>query len=512
MDYDVTEDCIYWASIAYSNDADQAHLVRIDLADKEQISLQDFGPIAGNGNFSRLHALYVPYASGGLQAPAKPAEVKAIPAENGALEINLTWALPTANFNEEALAAACQEVRVYKEGTLLATLPAGETGAKMNFKDTDIPTDGFYKYAICAVNEHGEGERFFINAYAGLDIPNAVQNVTLNTCNENTGITLSWEAPSAGENNGYFNQEDVRYSIVRYPDEVVVAREIAETTFKDESIKRLAQYTYRITAYNEVGGNTMDTKPQIAGPAVSLPLTENFLDDNAINNRWTLLDNNFDGYSWVFRSYVGSYEFGEQIPAAEYYIDPVGTEPEITADANEFIISPPFRTEADKTYEVRFRYRCLSPESLILTLGTDNTLATQKNKAMFPLFQNAERKFTDVVYELPQGEGVKTVGFNLVSPINEWRKSFLQLTDIVVQEKNTTGVNTAVANNLSATLHNGWLNLTGEYKNAVLIDINGRTVAANLGKTTHLGDLKKGVYFVHFTTNKPVDVTVKVKQ
>ncbi len=512
MDYDVTEDCLYWASISYSNDYNQTHLIRIDLADMDNISISNLGPIAGNGSNSRVHALYVPYAEGGLQAPASTVDTKAIPGDNGDLEITLEWELPTTDFNGEALTSACTEVNIYKDGELFKTLPATEAGAKMSFKDTEIEKDGIIKYAICAANEYGEGELTFLSTYAGLDVPTAVQNITLGTCNENTGLTISWDAPIIGENDGHFIAEDVRYSIVRYPDEAIVARDLTETTFKDESIRRLAQYTYRITAYNEVGGNHIDTNPHIAGPAAPLPVSENFLDNSAIFNRFTLIDNNHDAQTWVFRSLFGSEEFGDKVPAAEYFIDPMGTDAQITADADEHIITPPFRMEAGKTYEVRFRYRCVSNESLIMTMGTDNTLATQKQLAMYPLIPNSELKFTDMVYELPQEEGVRTIGFNLTTPINEMRKSFLQFTDVVIQEKSTTGVNTAEANNLSASLHNGVLNLTGEFESATLYDINGRPVLANLEMTTQVGDLSAGVYFVHFNTNEGVDVTVKVKQ
>ena len=92
--------------------------------------------------------------------------------------------------------------------------------------------DGNHEAIITFENAAGVGPERIWEAYLGADQPTGVENLT--AAIEGTTVTLTWDAPTASLNGGAFDDAAVRYNVVRYPDEVVVATAVAETTLTDE--------------------------------------------------------------------------------------------------------------------------------------------------------------------------------------------------------------------------------------------------------------------------------------
>lgn len=277
--------------------------------------------------------LYIPYTiPDNENAPAKVADLKAAPDMTGALKSTLTWTNPSLQWNKKAL-EDLTEVRIYKKDseTPIGTVDAtGKVGQEMSWTDENA-TSGINTYYVVPVNEYGEGVKDSINVYVGEDAPGPVRNITVQ--NNTESVTLTWDAPEIGQNEGYVNPEGLTYTIVRYPGAVEVAKDLTETKFTDTNLGQQQCFYYTIQASNSLGsGDIAESEKFIAGSAYDIPVTFNFADQLS-SEAWTNLG------EWVWSAGVQT-----------------GDERMITSTAqreNNWLISPDIKLEAGKTYKIR---------------------------------------------------------------------------------------------------------------------------------------------------------------
>lgn len=78
MEFDHSTGLLYWAACSYDYDNGiQAHMLCIDMT-SENVTMKNLGQIGINSSFM---ALYIPFAEGGDNAPAEPAEFTVTPGE-----------------------------------------------------------------------------------------------------------------------------------------------------------------------------------------------------------------------------------------------------------------------------------------------------------------------------------------------------------------------------------------------------------------------------------------------
>lgn len=298
---------IYFSTMYFDNST--GDLYYLPCSDYGSTSLYKVNPTTGisqsvawfnQGN--HFTGLYIPYLT--ADNGAAPARVSGLDAQadlNGAMKDTIKWVTPSKTWAGDDL-ANLQSVKIYRKNAgyatteltktadliansqLLATVPATEKETAMSWVDEN-PTDGINTYYVLAANDKGNGVIDSIRCYMGIDVPGAVGNIMLEK--NGTGVDISWTAPEKGANNGYIGTEGLSYKITRLPDNVVVAENVTDTKYTDNTLGEQQSYSYTIQAVNAKGAGAIATSdPVMAGSALKTPISLAF-DTQTDADRWS---------------------------------------------------------------------------------------------------------------------------------------------------------------------------------------------------------------------------------
>lgn len=298
---------IYFSTMYFDNST--GDLYYLPCSDYGSTSLYKVNPTTGisqsvawfnQGN--HFTGLYIPYltADNGA-APARMSGLDAQADLNGAMKDTIKWVTPSKTWAGDDL-ANLQSVKIYRKNAgyatteltktadliansqLLATVPATEKETAMSWVDEN-PIDGINTYYVLAANDKGNGVIDSIRCYMGIDVPGAVSNIMLEK--NGTGVDISWTAPEKGANNGYIGTEGLSYKITRLPDNVVVAENVTDTKYTDNTLGEQQSYSYTIQAVNAKGAGAIATSdPIMAGSALKTPISLAF-DTQTDADRWS---------------------------------------------------------------------------------------------------------------------------------------------------------------------------------------------------------------------------------
>ncbi|TVQ91128.1 MAG: hypothetical protein EA393_05015, partial [Bacteroidetes bacterium] len=95
---------------------------------------------------------YVPLVS--ELAPAAPTNL--IVLAGSGLQANISWTNPDENVGGEPL-TELDEIRLFRNGTLIHTVNNPVIGGPQSFTDNSIPSAGIYNYAVLGINSNGQG-------------------------------------------------------------------------------------------------------------------------------------------------------------------------------------------------------------------------------------------------------------------------------------------------------------------------------------------------------------------
>lgn len=348
---------IYFSTMYFDNST--GDLYYLPCSDYGSTSLYKVNPTTGisqsvawfnQGN--HFTGLYIPYLT--ADNGAAPARVSGLDAQadlNGAMKDTIKWVTPSKTWAGDDL-ANLQSVKIYRKNAgyatteltktadliansqLLATVPATEKETAMSWVDEN-PTDGINTYYVLAANDKGNGVIDSIRCYMGIDVPGAVGNIMLEK--NGTGVDISWTAPEKGANNGYIGTEGLSYKITRLPDSVVVAENVTDTKYTDNTLGEQQSYSYTVQAVNAKGAGAIATSnPIMAGAALKTPVSLAF-DTQADADRWSTNKMNNSIYFYYAGGWSDDYKcmigYGTSTGTVE------GT-----------LISPPLYLEEGKTY------------------------------------------------------------------------------------------------------------------------------------------------------------------
>ncbi|MBS4060906.1 MAG: carboxypeptidase regulatory-like domain-containing protein, partial [Bacteroidetes bacterium] len=207
------------------------------------------------------------------QAPAAPSDLTVAAAPQGALGASLNWTNPSQTFGGDPL-TQLDAIIIERNNQVITSISNPVIGGAGFYQDNSITSAGIYTFKIYGSNSFGNGILSAATIYVGEDIPVAPFNAQL-IVNGNNGL-VSWEAPSEGISGGYINPEAIVYSLKRFPENVIVAQNIAETSFVDDQISGVGTYFYSITSANGQGtGGTAVTNVAVLG-AEGLLMYESF--------------------------------------------------------------------------------------------------------------------------------------------------------------------------------------------------------------------------------------------
>lgn len=348
---------IYFSTMYFDNST--GDLYYLPCSDYGSTSLYKVNPTTGisqsvawfnQGN--HFTGLYIPYLT--ADNGAAPARVSGLDAQadlNGAMKDTIKWVTPSKTWAGDDL-ANLQSVKIYRKNAgyatteltktadliansqLLATVPATEKETAMSWVDEN-PTDGINTYYVLAANDKGNGVIDSIRCYMGIDVPGAVSNIMLEK--NGTGVDISWTAPEKGANNGYIGTEGLSYKITRLPDSVVVAENVTDTKYTDNTLGEQQSYSYTVQAVNAKGAGAIATSnPIMAGAALKTPISLTF-DTQADADRWSTNKMN----NSIYFSYAGGWS--DDYKCMIGYGTSTGT-------VEGTLISPPLYLEEGKTY------------------------------------------------------------------------------------------------------------------------------------------------------------------
>lgn len=348
---------IYFSTMYFDNST--GDLYYLPCSDYGSTSLYKVNPTTGisqsvawfnQGN--HFTGLYIPYLT--ADNGAAPARVSGLDAQadlNGAMKDTIKWVTPSKTWAGDDL-ANLQSVKIYRKNAgyatteltktadliansqLLATVPATEKETAMSWVDEN-PTDGINTYYVLAANDKGNGVIDSIRCYMGIDVPGAVGNIMLEK--NGTGVDISWTAPEKGANNGYIGTEGLSYKITRLPDSVVVAENVTDTKYTDNTLGKQQSYSYTVQAVNAKGAGAIATSnPIMAGSALKTPVSLAF-DTQTDADRWSTNKMNNSIYFYYAGGWSDDYKC----------MIGYGT---TTGTVEGTLISPPLYLEEGKTY------------------------------------------------------------------------------------------------------------------------------------------------------------------
>lgn len=505
MEFDHTTGKLYWASCTTTHPLgdENVYLQEIDLSDPNNITMTEIGMI---GLKSTFVSMYIPSADA-IDAPAAPSNITSAVAADGVLSTTLSWTNPTEAFG----GGDCGDlygVVIKRDGETVKTFSKSDIAATMTYTD-NVDARGNYRYDIQAINGAGAGAKGTVFQYIGADKPGYVENLKGKINEGMSSVTLSWTAPTESYLGGSFDPADVTYNVVR-SDGSTLASKITETTFTDDKIRRLNSYSYTVEAVNAEGATGLVAGPFIIGPARELPLEQTFENSQEITKMWTAVDGNNDSFSWMFGTTLGHAIFGDYESCAEYIVSPtLGN----TMAADEWLITPPLKFEADTEYEITVSARCYgydqetqgyADETVDVYFGTTNTVEGMTEKiGTFTVGDNGideatgTRRFVKYSTLIPvvKEETAAAVGLRLVSPLRT--ASYFQTNNISIGLKGQfSGIeNVAVdGSEVKASISNGVLTIVGKFGEAELYNLQGVCVARINSAVTDLNHLAKGVY------------------
>lgn len=348
---------IYFSTMYFDNST--GDLYYLPCSDYGSTSLYKVNPTTGisqsvawfnQGN--HFTGLYIPYLT--ADNAAAPARVSGLDAQadlNGAMKDTIKWVTPSKTWAGDDL-ANLQTVKIYRKNAgyatteltktadliansqLLAAVPATEKETAMSWVDEN-PIDGINTYYVLAANDKGNGVIDSIRCYMGIDVPGAVGNIMLEK--NGTGVDISWTAPEKGANNGYIGTEGLSYKITRLPDSVVVAENVTDTKYTDNTLGEQQSYSYTVQAVNAKGAGAIATSnPIMAGSALKTPVSLAF-DTQTDADRWSTNKMNNSIYFYYAGGWSDDYKC----------MIGYGT---TTGTVEGTLISPPLYLEEGKTY------------------------------------------------------------------------------------------------------------------------------------------------------------------
>ena len=517
LEFDLTNNKLYWASNTFENPnglafpegdhGEETHLIEITLPNigPEQdykeggFSYVDLGPLGSNSSFM---GMYIPFAPGGFMAPGHATDIKTISSENG-MECKITFKAPTLTFGGEEL-TSIDGFDIFRDGVRIHTEKGIQPGQYCEYVDKDIPESGEYRYDIvCYSSLNGDGPKSPAFAYVGFDRPAAVSNINIAVDKDFLKTHITWAAPDHGALGGTYDPAKTTYDIMRLPDNVQVAKDLATTEFTD-NLRRLLRYSYQITAKNEYGESTAVSTEFVAGtPINTFPVEEPFDNPTAMLLKWTPVDHNADGTTWLFGSTLGHSVFGDYETCAEYILSPTSVTSDIT-DADEWLISPPVQF-GDDSYSVKLTVRTFSPEHFNVYVGDMNTVEgmtlVKSISAKKPVYDEDGRMlFQDYIVELPAElkNKVGCVAVQLDTKLPADYIGYMQIADIMIDT--TSAIAAAVTNvetdNFSVSISRNLIKVDGEYNYGAVYNMAGVKVCELNGSETDITTLPGGVYVV----------------
>lgn len=222
-------------------------------------------------------------------SPSAPQDVKATPAPEGALSATVQFTMPAADVTGSAYPAGTTlRVRVEADTFEDVTGTPGQTCTA-----TVRTVQGDNKITLTPYCGESIGLPVSVMVYTGIDRPVAPPAISGRVLDDNLGVTLNWEMPREGAQDGYIVPEQCSYQIFVYNgmygwvliDEVGAG--VTEYTFTVEDEGSMATYRLGVNSVNSAGSSDLLTAYTcVLGTPYSLPFNEEFDSNGPESGPW----------------------------------------------------------------------------------------------------------------------------------------------------------------------------------------------------------------------------------
>lgn len=286
---DPATDKFYWA--LYSSESKGIYVTDLSTAATELV--YQFA------NGEEMTGLVVKDAMPADNAPGAVTELAFTPSANGALTGSLSFKIPSATAGGSPLSGAVGGVIMFAgQKHLFANAAPGST---FTFDNVALEEKGYVKFRVSVYNEAGMGAETGKRYYAGKDTPKTASNIALIADPSNGNKPkLTWTAPAEGVHGGFLDAANMKYNLLRLPDNVAV-NALSETSYLDEMPAEMAAYYYRVTPYIEGEadfGISSLSNEVVFGDAFTIPYECVFNEENF--KLWTDVDANNTDEHWSY--------------------------------------------------------------------------------------------------------------------------------------------------------------------------------------------------------------------
>lgn len=187
---------------------------------------------------------------------------------NGALKVTLNFNAPAKSIDGKAL-TGIEKIEITRDGDLAGTITGPAAGSAQSFTD-NLEATGTYHYAVTAYNASGKGRTERIDAFCGLDIPGAPQNVELTENPQKAGeVTVSWDAVNVDHKGNPISSALITYSVYAISDafqRTPVVEGIRDTEYTLQAVAPGDQdfVQYCVFAYTNQGESDGTMTPLVA--------------------------------------------------------------------------------------------------------------------------------------------------------------------------------------------------------------------------------------------------------
>ena len=340
----------YWAS---TDPQGRSSLYTVDLATAKVTKIGDFM------HNEQVAMLTIPKETVKDAAPALASDMS-LAFDKASLTGKVCFTAPSTTYIGGSLSGSLNYV-VSVDGKQVKN---GTANAGQKMEEALTVKRGIHSVAVCFSNAAGNGPKAYINSFIGDDIPLKPTNVKATVDIKTGKVNLSWTAVTKGINGGYVG--DMKYNVVRYPDNKAIATATAATSVSDVLPGGdLTGYYYTVQAISgQRKSESVKSNSISFGDVLEPPYYQNFENANSMNTL-TVLDENNDGTTWSFLENDGSNQPAVQISYAEDNHD-------------DWLILPGLNLKAGVLYNVTYRVATQGssyPEELEVKYGAEPTAA-----------------------------------------------------------------------------------------------------------------------------------------
>lgn len=212
-------------------------------------------------------------------APGPSTNLKAVAGENGAHQCAITFNAPSKAMDGNDL-TSLTKIELYRDETLIKTFDNPAPGSELAY--TDFPEDGgHFTYTVVAYNEAGKGVEVSVNAFVGVNLPEAPKNVSISTTSTEGQVIVQWDAVTKDVDGLALNAAQVSYTVCRYENGwKPVTENLKGNTYSFQAVEAGSQEFVQMAVFAETSAGQGEGTPTEMIP-VGTPykgMTESFAD------------------------------------------------------------------------------------------------------------------------------------------------------------------------------------------------------------------------------------------